>query len=366
MALGVECPSYAPLSQLQPNRLRAVRNIVLMVIDGLGHQYLIKQNVGTLRQHLAARITSVFPSTTASAVTTFFTGTAPQQHALTGWFTYFKELGTVVAPLPFRSRSGGASLTTWGVEASRLFDQPSVFERIDARSYIVLPQHICDSDYTIVHSGPAERRPYSSLTQYFQCMEEILNASDERKYIYAYSPDLDSLAHRYGIGSSQVARHFAQLDAAVAGFLAAIEGSGTTVMITGDHGIIDSTPEKLIRLEDHPALAETLMLPLCGEPRVAFCYVHPHKHEQFERYVRTQLDDCATLASSQDLFHQGFFGIGEPHQRLLDRIGHYALIMKDRYVIKDWVLGERRYVHVGVHGGVSEEEMYVPLIVVET
>jgi hypothetical protein len=39
--------------------------------------------------------------------------------------------------------------------------------------------------------------------------------------------------------------------------------------------------------------------------------------------------------------------------------------MKQNYVIKDWLLGERRYVHVGVHGGVSEQEMHVPLIIID-
>lgn len=365
-ALGVECPAYAPLPQLEPDHLGAAGDIVFIVIDGLGYHYLRQQAASTLRQHVVARITSVFPSTTASAVTTFFTGTAPQQHGITGWFMYFKELGAVVAPLPFRARAGGASLNTWGVAASRLFDRSSVFEQLVARCYIVLPQHICDSEYTVAHSGPAERRAYGSLTQCFQCIEEILRTSDERKYIYAYSPELDNIAHTHGIGSTEVAAHFEQLDAQVTSFLKAIEGSGTTVVITGDHGLIDSAPDKLIRLEDHPELTDALVLPLCGEPRVAFCYVHPHKQQQFESYVRDELGEYAMAVTSQELFDEGFFGVGEPNQRLLDRIGHYALIMKDRYVIKDWVLGERRYVHVGVHGGVSEEEMYVPLVIVET
>ncbi len=39
--------------------------------------------------------------------------------------------------------------------------------------------------------------------------------------------------------------------------------------------------------------------------------------------------------------------------------------MKDRFLIKDWLPGEPRYVHIGVHGGMSAQEMYVPLIVAE-
>ena len=38
--------------------------------------------------------------------------------------------------------------------------------------------------------------------------------------------------------------------------------------------------------------------------------------------------------------------------------------MRDGYAIRDWVPGEKRLRQVGVHGGVSHEEMRVPLVVV--
>ncbi|MFQ5935606.1 MAG: alkaline phosphatase family protein [Acidiferrobacterales bacterium] len=366
-ALGVQTSLYAPLSQLDPQRLARAQNLVLMVIDGLGYRYLEQQpEEAKLRRHVRARLTSVFPATTAAAVTTFFTGGAPQQHALTGWFTYFKEIGSVIAALPFRARYGGTSLQGAGVDAHALFDGSSLFERINAPAYIVLPQRIVDSDYTCAHDGGAERRAYSSLPEYFERLLEILRASGKRKYIYAYWPDFDSLAHHYGVDSPQVSAHFAELDAAFGEFFTAIEDSDTTVIVTADHGFIDSEPTSLIRLEDHPALAETLVLPLCGEPRVAFCYVRPNKCKQFEGYVRGELAQYMWLYRSTELIEQGFFGYGAPHPRLRDRIGDYTLIMKGNYVIKDWLFGERPYKHIGVHGGVSEQEMYVPLIVFES
>ena len=50
-------------------------------------------------------------------------------------------------------------------------------------------------------------------------------------------------------------------------------------------------------------------------------------------------------------------------RRLAERVGDYTLLMKDRYVIKDWLPGEGRFMHVGVHGGLTREELYVPLVV---
>ena len=38
--------------------------------------------------------------------------------------------------------------------------------------------------------------------------------------------------------------------------------------------------------------------------------------------------------------------------------------MKDNWTIKDWLPGEKRYTMVGVHGGISTNEMRVPLVAV--
>jgi hypothetical protein len=38
--------------------------------------------------------------------------------------------------------------------------------------------------------------------------------------------------------------------------------------------------------------------------------------------------------------------------------------MRENYIIKDFVLGEKERFHIGNHGGVSKEEMFVPLIVI--
>jgi len=41
-----------------------------------------------------------------------------------------------------------------------------------------------------------------------------------------------------------------------------------------------------------------------------------------------------------------------------------VLLMKDRFAIKDTIAGEKAFRPIGLHGGVSAREMYVPLVVV--
>jgi hypothetical protein len=363
-ARGAPESLYPKLRHLEPSTLAEARNLILIVIDGLGYRYLMQQRTGDIfHRCLQARLTSVFPSTTASAISVFLTGLAPQQHALTGWFSYFRELDRVVTVLPFTDRDSGESLTALGIDASELFDHRSVFETIETPSYSVVPEHIADSVFNLTHSRGATIRPYKSLTQFYAAIKRILGEDTRAKYVYAYWPRLDSIAHGKGIQSRASKAHYAELESAFRQFIADIEGSESTVVVTADHGMLDSGAARVIEMDDHPQLAETLARPLCGERRMAYCYVRPHLRERFQNYVSTTLGDYATLLRSEDLIHRGVFGLGPPHPRLHERVGDYALVMKDNYVIKDWLPGEHRHVHIGTHGGVSEEEMYVPLIV---
>jgi hypothetical protein len=61
-----------------------------------------------------------------------------------------------------------------------------------------------------------------------------------------------------------------------------------------------------------------------------------------------------------------YFGLGPAHPRLAERIGHYCLLMKNNYVLRDRLMGEgERPLHVGVHGGTSSAEMFVPLVIAQ-
>jgi hypothetical protein len=358
---------YAPHPLVPAQTLREASKVVLFVIDGLGYEYL--QDVatgGALAEHLQGRMTSVFPSTTATAVTTFMTGRAPRQHALTGWYMWFREIGVVAAPLPFTTRAGGLSLAGTGVDARRLFATRPLSDVLETRCFIVQRRDLVESHYTNAFRGKAEVRGYRSLTGFFDVVRDIVNAHDAC-FVYAYWPQLDALCHGVGADHARTREHLHQIDARFAGFLDAVRGSGTKVLLTADHGFVDTTANTRLALEDHPRLAETLVLPLCGEGRVPFCYVDPAKRGLFETYVAEELAECCVAVDNRELLAGEYFGLGEPHPRLADRIGHYALLMKDNFVLRDRLMGEgERPVHVGVHGGMTSSEMYVPLVVAET
>jgi len=366
-AMGTrESSHYAPIAGLDPAAFAPGGSILLLVIDGLGYRYLRDMlPSGTLTKHLAGSLTSVFPSTTATAITAFMTGSAPQQHAVTGWNMYFDDIATVGAVLPFRARPSDEPLANQGLRPDAFFDHSAFFDHLPCKSFVVSPNRIVDSEFNVAHSGTAQRCGYSSLAEFFDTIQFCLRGRNERKFVYAYYPELDSIAHAHGIASRNAAELLDRLDDGIGRLLSCLTGLGVTVVVTADHGFVDAPQSELIELDDHPLLAATLSQPLCGERRAAYCYVKPDKTDVFVDYVRNELDEHVWLWKSQTLIDEGWFGLGQPHPKLASRVGDYALVMKNRATIKDWMPGERHHSVIGVHGGVSADEMIVPLVVVQ-
>ena len=244
-----------------------------------------------------------------------------------------------------------------------LLGHGSLFDHLQVPAWMVAPRPIARSPFNLAHQGRARLVDYEGLDGLFERLGEIIAAPTGRCYISAYWPELDAMAHEYGVESGQAVALFRRLDAALAKFCGGLAGTATTLLVTADHGLVDTRPEWTVALADHPELAETLVLPLCGEPRAAYCYLHPGQERAFEAYVSKHLHRCALAYPSGQLLDEGLFGLGTPHPRLSERIGHYTLVMRDRYVIRDQLLGETPHPLVGVHGGVSAEEMHVPLSV---
>ncbi len=337
-----------------------VRNLVFLIIDGLGDNYLARHGAGSeLARRRRRALTSVFPSTTASAITTSYTGRTPLEHGLTGWFVYFGAAGCVSAALPYRSRGDMASLAARGVEAERIYDTPPLFGSLAVRSIVVTYREIVDSQYNRVLCQGAERLAYGNADEFVAQLERAVKSGPERKFIYAYWPHYDAVSHRHGCESAEAAKQFAIVDHAFGEVLQRLAGTETTIVASADHGFIDVAPEESLEL---PAVFfPQLKFPLCGERRIAYCHVHAPA--EFAKRAQDWLGERADVMPSERLVQDGWLGPGEPHPLLRERIGDVALMMRGRYTVKDWTPGEPRWLHIGNHGGTHQDEMMIPLIV---
>jgi hypothetical protein len=367
-ACGAPPPEYNNAADLPASELvggeRRIRNIILLVIDGLGLRYLQKHGQNSvLSEHLRSTLTSVFPSTTASAVTTFATGTAPLQHGITGWFMQLKELGCVTAVLPFVPRARGAFSFERFPVMREIFPLQPLIAQLNRKAYVINRDDLIESPFSRLTTPNTQRLGYSGLEEMFRNISDIVRSDSAEKYVYAYWPQFDALCHEFGVAHEETHKHFRQIDEAFAAFLDTIKNSNSAVIVTADHGLINTSEENTVYANDHVPFADALSLPLCGEPRTAYCYVHAAKSQRFETYVSNHMQRYCEMFSSRQLIAQDLFGLGTPNPKFLDRVGHYVLVMKENFTLRDRLPGENPPQQIGVHGGWSDEEMLVPLIV---
>ncbi len=354
---------YGELRLLKSAELKKYKNVVLILLDGLGLSYLEKYGKKSfLLKNLRGKITSIFPSATTPAIPAFFTGTSCLQHGMTSWHSYVKELGGMVIPLPFKPRI--ANEFKKDVDIKKVFDLKPFSSKINVKIYFVTFSEIKDSEFNLATKGKAKFLDYNdgNISGFLNQVKKAIKLKG-KKYTYAYYHLHDSLCHHVGVKSKKTLNHFKKLDKGIEKFAKSIE-KDTIVIITADHGSIDVPSNRKIKLWEHDKLAECLNVPICGDNRYAFCFVNRDYEKQFVNYVKKKLGKYCELYKSKDLVKKGLFGKEKPSKKFLERIGDYTLIMKENYSVHERLEGESKTeFNVGEHGGLAKEEMLVPLIV---
>ena len=340
--------------------------VVLLLIDGLGERFLDTAGRGSaLHAAKRAGMSSVCPSTTASAITTLATGVAPVEHGLNGWFIHDRRFGGVIAPLPLIRRSG-EPLEAFRL-LPRLFPVAPMYRHACRPVTLVSPAQIAFSRFSLHHGRGAHIEPYQGLDD---CVAAIVEMADALAHsgglIHAYYPVFDLLSHQHGCRSPESIACFTRLDAAFASLQQALAGRDVRLLVTADHGFIDAPPERCIDLAPDGEVAAMLAAPLFGERRLAFCRVRTGAHAEFEAWAADVLRGKGVAVRSADVLAAGLLGPGQPHPRLNERLGSHALLMEAGWTIVDHVPGEHEHTMIGVHGGLSADEMRVPLIVTRT
>lgn len=376
-ACGAGNSPYARLSAVDTSEWSRARNLVLLLVDGLGADYIeTNGRDGFLRRHQAAVLTSVCPTTTAAAIPTAMSGLAPAAHAVTGWHVYVPELDSVTAMLPIVGR--GVQLPDRLAAAPQnLFGYATLFQGLQRPSRVVMPIYLANSAFSAFHARGAERHayreeplPWSATRPVSRRREDMLGVvrrlchrPGPPSFTYAYWPNFDAVAHDHGIASTEALNCFHQFERDFEDFVSSLSGTDTLVIVTADHGFVDSPADRRIDLGDHPQLARLLLRPLCGERRFAYCYVRPDAHGDFEDYIGDVLRGAMEAWPRGKLLDEGWYGPGPVNPRLAGRIGDYVLVMKDDWTLRDTVPGEDPIDLVGVHGGLSAAEMRIPLCV---
>lgn len=335
-----------------PSALPAVRSLVLVVVDGLGHANLraMRAHARTLSALPGRRIETVIPSTTGAALTTLTTGRLPGEHGLIGYRIRHPELGLVST---LKEWQGIEDRTAWQ-RCAPLFGHA---RGIGARAVAIgRPAHAVGGLTETILAG-TEYLGGQTVSDRFSIASRLLRGGDPI-LAYLYVDELDRVGHSDGWQSPAWLRRLEELDSALEGFLRTLPG-GVGVVITADHGMIDVPPERRVQL-DADADALLGVREIGGEPRMRSLYLHEGAEvtEVAER-VAASLARSAWVVTRDQAIDAGWFGPVDP--AVAPRLGEVLVVARGEFAFTLGADGPAAQAMVGQHGGLSAEERGVPL-----
>jgi len=358
---------HKALRGLPPAALRPYRKVVLLLLDGLGsrqlHQFILKgKGRRFLGLHPWQNITTACPATTAAVVTTLATGASPAEHGILGWHLHLPDLGLVGTILPFVTRTG-TPIAPPEFNLKKYLALPAPLATIPGRRVLISQGHIPTSRASLAQPWWTERRSYGNLDGLLRQLRNFAR-SRGRAAAYAYWPEYDTLCHRYGPRGRPPARHLAELDAFLARAEHALAGTDTLLLVTADHGHMQTdTPVDLSAI---PGFYDALSALPSGDARMAQCFVRPSRVKDFLRLTRAPpLLGAAACVSHAEILRSGILGPGKPHPALANRLGDYVLFAAPGHAfLYPPALAREKGPKRGNHGGLSPDELEVPLFVI--
>lgn len=336
------------------------KNIIFLVLDGLGKHIL--NNIskdGFLKNNQIDCVTSVYPSTTTAALTTYYSGKPPYETGWIAWSQYFKEYGRAIDMFSHKESYMRELLKNPNLDVFKdVVHYESIYERIEEASPDVKAYEI-QPDY-------AERRAKRSIRAN-NIDELIMNIEDlcqkqDNNFILAYSDNPDGLLHKYGTDSEEVKTFVKEAEEKIQKMCNNFDDD-TILIISADHG--HKNIEKSYTLLDYPEIQECLIMPASLESRVLTFWVKEDMKEIFvKRFNKIFEKEFWLMTKEEFLDKYHFLGYGDKHYKIDDFIGNFvALSVAGSMIRLETFLIEGKPIKKSTHCGLSKEEMEVPVII---
>ena len=325
---------------------------IVFVLDGLGARNLAAR-AGHAR-FLSASGTgkdvarTVFPSTTASALTSLLTGTSPGEHGIVGYRARVPGTDEVLNQL--RGWDTDGLPISWQ-RSGRLVEH-------HRPSFAVSKSEYAGTGFTAATLGGAEFVAVDDLSARVARAAELA-ARHPGSLVYLYANDLDAVAHRRGWESDEWVHALERVDAAARALAGAV-APGTGVVVTADHGIVDVPRHRHVLLEDGSELVAGVRH-IGGEPRMLHLYAEPGAAEGVREAWRSAEAGRSWVLSREEAIGAGLFGRVADDVR--ERIGDVLVAARARVAYYDDRLADKAPQRmIGQHGSLTDEERIVPLI----
>ena len=360
--------------------------VVLLFIDAFGWrffgQYAEKYPLlkTFLQQGAVSKLTSQFPSTTPAHVTCINTGLTVAQSGVYEWNYYEPLVDAVITPLRF-AYAGDAppeTLKSSGI-APETFYPPHTFHQqlqsLGVQSHVFQSAAYAHSTYSnVIFRGATSLTPFRTLEEALdKLVRHILTKEESPAYYLLYYDKIDAISHLDGPNAQRLAllidHCFTCIEQLLYQKLRRLTGD-TLLILTADHGQIEVSPTTTFYLNrEIPEITRYLRVNQQGQPLVPagsardmFLHVKDELLDEAMALLKQRLGSRAEIYRTTDLVAQNLFGSTTPSDVFLGRVGNVVILPAPRETV--WWFDDGRFdMHFqGHHGGLTPEEMEIPLL----
>jgi len=321
--------------------------VVVLVLDGLGWAQLQDRPglAPTMTAMAGGPVTTVAPSTTATALTSITTGAPPAAHGIVGYRLRVQG-DQVFNVLRWRTPAGDA----------RAAIRPEDFQTLEpfgaAKPPVVTRAAVAESGFSRAHMSGARMYGWRMPSTIVATVGHLL--AEGERFVYAYYDGVDKVAHEFGFGPTYDAEVVAA-DRLVHDLIGTLP-PGAALVVISDHGQVD-VGDRVMTLDPTVAGLTTM---LSGEGRFRWLHARPGQLDRLVDATHGAYDSLAWVRTRQEAVADGWFG-GELDDRVADRLGDVVIAPWAPVAVLDPADPGEAWMRCR-HGSLTADEMLVPLL----
>ena len=358
---GVESPYLNANPSSIGARFADASHLVFLVADGLGACFINRTDAGSvLREHLVMELQTVFPSTTPAVMTSLATAAWPNAHGVVGWDMYLEEIDAVSEIIMFHRRDDGMPLNKLGVSEQQAYPLPSLCDAVEGEVHSVTPRHLAGTAFSDYWTG--RNATYVGYEGLYDGVDQVLSiaaSAGPRSVTCLYTDVVDGAAHRFGVDAPETREALHLVEVAVERLAAGLP-STARVVLTADHGLLDGP---IHQITPSVPICRHLWLEPWGDARQMHLAVRPDSREAFEKEFRGRYGDIAFLLTVDEVETLELLGPGCIQPATRKRLGTHLAVARGAHAL-EYSYGGDSSAPVGIHSGLTPDEMLVPLIVI--
>ena len=329
-----------------PEPVRHAEQVVLLVLDGLGWDQFVehKSLMPALAAFTGSAITTVAPTTTATALASIATGLTPGEHGLVGYRMLMH--GDVLNVLRWASGDSDRRRALPPVQV-----QPFA-PFLGVAVPVISPAELEGTGFTEAHlrgSRPVGYRAPSAIA-----VEVRRQLAAGERFVYAYYGSVDKTAHERGFGEFYEAE-LRMADHVVSTVLDVLP-PGAVLLVTADHGQVEVGDRLLV---PDPALLALVGMQ-SGEGRFRWWHAERATVDELAKAAIDAYGHVAWIVTKEQVLDEHWFGptVSGP---VAARLGDVAVVAREDVSFHD-PLDSGAFPLVCRHGSLTSAEVHVPLL----